>query len=322
MPIPSRNGQSCGGVCPQNLLMLHNANWMSKMVSISLWLFLACLTNLVGMSRNIIDKEKGEAFVLERLPKWEYCLQRLPNELGKMEVQFPRFGGSEYWHFEGHFLWIAKESPNNTLISFDNPKYRAAIRLGKDRKNLVDFGKRVDYGYAITMFEGISTIRNRNKIIPRMIRDGSLDIIDYSHRGTAHKLVFKERESDTKLELEFDDRYDSLPCLLQIFSEDGDSRVEYLDFVETKGHWLPTKCKNTVVFEGKKIQEIELVFKYFPNEVLDKQRCYLEYYDLAEPNFQVAEFGHRRRIWTYVLPTVFLVALIVAAFVWRRRSSK
>lgn len=294
---------------------------LAYMVSYSLKLFLVCLA-ISGGNAPKNDKDKGEAYVLKRLPKWEYCLQRLPNELGKMEVQFPGFGGSEFWHFEGHFLWIAKEHPNNTLISFDNPKYRAAIRLGKDSKNLVDFGKRVDYGFAITMFEGVSTIRNRNNFIPRMIRDGSLEICEYSHQGTVHKLVFKEQASNTKIEMEFDDRYDSLPCSLQIFSDDGDSKVEYLDFVETKGHWLPTKCRNTVWFEGKKIQETELIFKYFLDEVLDKQRCYLEYYDLAEPNYQVAEFGHRRGIWIYVLPLVVLVALIVGVYSWRSRSSK
>ncbi len=285
--------------------------------------------------------QEGKKYLTaERLNEWERCLREGADQLGRIELTLNGKLFAETLIKDGH--WITNEGLGTenkiNFLDISNPKYFARLSTVNDKTVLEYFYKYRDPAEAAKPHRQIlARSEFAGNPIPEQLRLGKIEIADYRQDGDFHYVKFIPSPSVVNeddpvngldfVEVRFDSRYPPLPDSWAYQEKGKAPRTAVSRAFEKIGdYWWSTSGG---MYEGlkfdfgdkldPKVFSSYITQKYFPNESLDPQHCYLAHYGIAEPGMPpIADFGREGNRWFW--PTIIVLAMIGvgAIFYWYR----
>ena len=271
----------------------------------------------------------GKKFLTpSRIAKWESHFTRALNQLGRIEYQAPSKMLSESW-FDGQFYLVklySEKSKSVSRIDILNEKYLASIEKKNEEYYLESFrGRKLSSeGYTtvpvtLVPFAIPSAVPNYHEVVPTFLRDGRMEIGDYHQEGNRHffTFVFTEDSGHQPIDMVFDETISScLPVETTRTFEDIKEVLTSFDFTEINGYNIPLKF--SCVEEGGRNQSYTIRTDIYPDDRLDREKCYLSFYGLPEPPIQeISDFG-RRGTNMYLIGVIIAIFLLLISFAIQR----
>ena len=263
--------------------------------------------------------DDGNKFLEKQIPKWENTIQS-KNDFGCMRFRFfqgDNESASGMINSEGDLRIGERKHADGTLVvKISNREYNATIQIKDGLTRLLNIAESSkdywDHPALMTSFHG-------NKTHAELIRSGQLKLGGYQEMDGNYHFSFPRNDGvfeSTKLV--FDGRH-SLPVQLtnRFIKPIGDGQTIWLrNFVSTNGFDLPQEIE----FESFFAEEDSVFGRYvleYSDEPIDERRCFLEYYGLSKPGYQVASTNGKTNYWIYSIIGVLLI-LVGAIFVRRQ----
>lgn len=275
-----------------------------------MWQVLLLITCLLPM--NELPVEDGQSVLMDRLPAWERVI-RNKDTFGCIRYEC-LVGGKPFSEVmintDGEFR-ISEESMkdgSSQSVGFSNESYNADVEIRDKKPQLLSVSKNDDsywrYHFLMTSFHGDYTF-------PELIRKKKMVVSGYSIVDGKHRFAFDRNDDDdfVKTELVFGDGCDLPIEMTNWFSnpKGQGQKIVFNRFVKVGQTSLPVD----IDFEdliGQQNAGGKILAKY-TIEPLEKEKCYLEYYGLARPGYEVATNEEKSFAWIYVVGSIAFILI-------------
>lgn len=306
--------------------LVHHGNFDMK---IHYTLFICFLLSAFCSTTSVsgASDEAGTAFFESVVDDWEDTLMEAPVAIVHSKLIGENQSYFDYWYQESHHLYSYDDGSGSGFWNFSNPEYCASVSFSLAGQNIGNFkrGKLPLGDYRLSPFYSTSVTANAS--IPSLYKSGDLEITEFQESANSARITFSPTEKGAPkiphyVVVEFAPERSTLPVSVNQVGKDYSVGVEFLKFEEIKGYTLPTKVRHSQSNLGQAVRTSELKVEYFPDDQLDCDRCFLEYYDLAKPDFSIASRGPKGRVlyWLTLVGTLGVTAC-VCIFYFRRKAS-
>ena len=275
------------------------------------------------------DTSLADTFPRKRLNEWEAFLNRAPLKIGKMHWDFTPEQNKSWTFITTRHGRLSVSSLDGVIKeTVINGDYAATVRLREgynprmesiredDRPRLIENG-----------FYHTSGVP-RDFVIPELIRNSIIELssVETANGVTQYGFNFNRSKYNgnfRQIILKFDDRY-AIPIFSELIRElpDGrtaSQRLQYFDFIEVNGEFVPSVFKSRVIFNEDEYdtKETTVRIEYDPSIQPGPERFQLSYYGIPEPEMAKNEPESRFYYW---LAGGLLVVVILILLVNHRRK--